>query len=633
MLAAGLIRGENARRRSAGSSLRTYLRLLQFAAPYRWRFLAAFGCMAVLALATAMYVNLLGPVLEFLFTGQVGAMGSLARLLPGDGELAAWAKGIDRAQALRVLPWIVITVSLTKGVAFFGQAYLMGTTSQRIIADLRGALFDHLLRLSPSFYTRRHTGDILSRMSNDVQSVEGAVSNAIASYLRDGLTVMVMLVNCFLIDWKLSLVTFVAIPVTILPVVRIAKRLKKVTVQSQATLGKISELVQETLSGIRVVQAYGMEAWESSRFRGENERWLRYMRRSISVRAFSSPLMEVMAAVGIGIAIWWVGGNIVAGTLPAGKFFSFVTAILLLYTPVKQLGRVGQQAMQGAAAGERIFEILDARTDVPDEGTAELPPFQGEIRYEQISFSYGDRPVLQDVSLSVRKGEVVALVGSSGGGKTTVANLLPRFWDVTGGRITIDGVDVRAVTLRSLRSCIALVTQETVLFNTSVRDNIAYGRPDIPLAEVERAAHMAHADGFIRALPQGYDTVVGERGVTLSGGQRQRIAIARAFLKDAPILLLDEATSALDAESEREVQRALEELMGIGADGAGGTHRTTLVIAHRLSTIRNADRIVVLSHGRVAEVGRHDELIERSGEYARLYRIYEGGVTEGANAG
>jgi ATP-binding cassette, subfamily B, bacterial MsbA len=613
--------------------LRTYLRLLTFAAPYKWRFLAAFGCMAVLALATAMYVNLLGPVLEFLFTGQVGAMGSLTRLLPGDGELAAWAKGIDRAQALRVLPWIVITVALTKGVAYFGQAYLMGTTSQRIIADLRSALFDHLLRLSPSFYTRRHTGDILSRMSNDVQSVEGAVSNAIASYLRDGLTVLVMLVNCFLIDWKLSLVTFVAIPVTILPVVRIAKRLKKVTVQSQATLGKISELVQETLSGIRVVQAYGMEPWESSRFRGENERWLRYMRRSISVRAFSSPLMEVMAAVGIGIAIWWVGGNIVAGTLPAGKFFSFVTAILLLYTPVKQLGRVGQQAMQGAAAGERIFEILDARTDVPDEGTTELPPFQGEIRYEQVSFSYGDRPVLQEISLSVRKGEVVALVGSSGGGKTTVANLLPRFWDVTGGRITVDGVDVRSATLHSLRSSIALVTQETVLFNTSVRANIAYGRPDIPLAEVERAARMAHADGFIQALPQGYDTVVGERGVTLSGGQRQRIAIARAFLKDAPILLLDEATSALDAESEREVQRALEGLMGIGADGAGGTHRTTLVIAHRLSTIRNADRIVVLSQGRVAEVGRHDELIERSGEYARLYRIYEGGVTAGATAG
>ena len=613
--------------------MRTYLRLLAFAAPYRWRFLAAFGCMTVLALATAMYVNLLGPVLEFLFTGQVGAMGALARFMPGDGALSGWSKGVDRGQALRMLPWIVVTVALVKGVAYFGQAYLMGTTSQRIIADLRSALFDHLLRLSPSFYTRRHSGDILSRLGNDVQSVEAAVSNAIASYLRDGLTVVVMLVNCFLIDWKLSLVTFVAIPITILPVVRIARRLKKVTVQSQATLGKISELVQETLSGIRVVQAYGMEPWESSRFRDENGRWLRYMRRSISVRAFSSPLMEVMAAVGMGIAIWWVGGNIVSGALPAGKFFSFVTAILLLYTPVKSLGRVGQLAMQGAAAGERIFEILDSRTDVPDDGKVALPPFEDAIRYEQVSFSYGDRPVLREVSLSVGKGEVVALVGSSGGGKTTLANLLPRFWDVTGGRITIDGIDIREATLQSLRSHIALVTQETVLFNTSVRANIAYGRPDIPLAEVERAARMAHAEAFIQALPQGYDTVVGERGVMLSGGQRQRIAIARAFLKDSPILLLDEATSALDAESEREVQRALESLMGIGEGAAGAGHRTTLVIAHRLSTIRNADRIVVLSHGRVAEVGRHEDLIERGGEYARLYRIYEGGVPEGAAAG
>jgi len=442
----------------------------------------------------------------------------------------------------------------------------------------------------------------------------------------------VMLVNCFLIDWKLSLVTFVAIPITILPVLRIAKRLKKVTVQSQSTLGKISELVQETLSGIRVVQAYGMEGWESSRFRDENERWLRYMRRSISVRAFSSPLMEVMAAVGLGIAIWWVGGSIVSGALPAGKFFSFVTAILLLYSPVKSLGRVGQVAMVGSAAGERIFEVLDARSDVPDSGKVTLPPLHDAIRYEDVSFSYGDRTVLHGVSIAVRKGEVVALVGSSGGGKTTVANLLPRFWDVTGGRITIDGVDVREATLSSLRSGIALVTQETVLFNTSIRANIAYGRPDIPLAEVERAARMAHAEEFIRALPQGYDTVVGERGVMLSGGQRQRIAIARAFLKDAPILLLDEATSALDAESEREVQRALERLMGIG-EGGQGAHRTTLVIAHRLSTIRNADRIVVLSQGRVAEEGRHEDLLTRSGEYARLYRIYEGGASAEAPAG
>jgi subfamily B ATP-binding cassette protein MsbA len=286
--------------------------------------------------------------------------------------------------------------------------------------------------------------------------------------------------------------------------------------------------------------------------------------------------------------------------------------------------------MQGAAAGERIFEILDAQSTVPDAGRAILPPFREAIRYERVSFSYGDRPVLRDLSLEIRKGEVVALVGTSGGGKTTVANLLPRFWDVGGGRITVDGIDVREVTLASLRAQLALVTQETVLFNDTVRANIAYGRPEISDAVVERAARLAQAHEFITALPQGYDTPIGERGVLLSGGQRQRLAIARAFLKDAPILVLDEATSALDAESEREVQRAIDQLIG----GQGERRRTTLVIAHRLSTIRNADRIVVIADGGVAEVGRHDELVARGGEYARLHRIFEGEeTTEDARAG
>jgi subfamily B ATP-binding cassette protein MsbA len=590
--------------------------------------------MVVLALATAAYVNLLGPVLEFLFTGKATLLGGLSSLAPGSVDLGRLRSALEPERVLRLLPWLIVGVALVKGIAWYGQFYLMGMASQRIISDLRQALFDHMMRLSPAFFARRHSGDLMSRLGNDVQSVENAVSNAVASYLRDGLTVAVMLVNCFLLDWKLSLITFVAVPATILPVVRLARRLKKVTMQSQSTLGKISEMVQEALAGIRVVQAYGMEDWESQRFREENLRWLRYMRRSISVRAFSSPLMEVMAAVGLALAIGWVGGQVLHGQLSAGKFLAFVAAVLMLYTPVKNLGRVGQVALQGAAAGERIFEILDARTDVPDTGRVVLPPFQGEIRYEHVSFSYGDKPVLRDVSLSVRKGEVVALVGSSGGGKTTVANLLPRFWDVTGGRLSIDGTDVREVTLASLRGQMALVTQETVLFNATVRANIAYGRPDVPLEDVERAARMAHAHDFIRSLPQGYETVVGERGVLLSGGQRQRIAIARAFLKDAPILVLDEATSALDAESEREVQRALESLMGFSGDGTPGrAQRTTLVIAHRLSTIRHADRIVVLAGGRVVEVGRHDDLLAGSGEYARLYRIYEGGAAPAAEVG
>ncbi|HVI73388.1 MAG TPA: ABC transporter transmembrane domain-containing protein [Anaeromyxobacteraceae bacterium] len=598
-----------------------YLRLLRFAAPYRARFAAALACMVVLALATAAYVNLLGPVLEFLFTGRPQAVASLSRFLPTSLDLAGWLQRVERDRVLALLPFVIVGVALVKGLAYFGQFYLMGMVSQRVIADLRTAMFDHLLGLSPDFFAKRHSGDLMSRFSADVQSVETAVSYAVSSYIRDGLTIVVMLVNCFVLDWRLSLMAFVAIPATLFPIIRFAKRLKRVTQQSQSALGRISELVQEALSGMRVVQAFGMERYESERFQAENRRWLRIMRKSFLVRALSSPLMEIMAAVGLSLAISWVGGRILRGELEAGKFFSFVAAVLLLYTPVKQLGKVGQMALQGGAAAERLFEILDARTAVPDRGQLVLPRFAREIRYEGVSFSYGDRPVLQGVSFTLRKGEVVALVGASGGGKTTLANLLPRFWDPVGGRITLDGVDLRDATLQSLRGQLAVVSQDTVLFNDTVRANIAYGRPDLSAEEVERAARMAHAHDFIAALPQGYDTVVGEKGVLLSGGQRQRIAIARAFLKDAPVLVLDEATSALDAESEREVQRALEDLMGLGA--AGGP-RTTLVIAHRLSTVRGADRIVVILGGQVVEVGRHDELIARRGEYARLHRIFEG---------
>jgi subfamily B ATP-binding cassette protein MsbA len=599
--------------------LRAYLRLFRFVLPYKGRLLAAIACMVVLSVTTAIYVNLLGPALQFLFTGDAGAVATLGKFLPDSVDLESMLARTDRASILAALPVVIVLVSVLKGFAYFGQFYLVGMVGQRVIADIRKALFDHLLKLSPGFYTRRHSGDILQRFSADVLSVDMAVSNAVPSYVRDGLTVVVMLVNCFVLDWRMSLIAFGAVPATLVPVIRLAKRLKRVTGHAQRTGGELAEMVQEAVSGMRVVQAYGMEAWESRRFADANARLIRILRRSFLVRAFSSPLMEIMGAVGLAAAIWWVGGRILAGELEAAKFFSFVAAVLLLYTPVKQLGRMGQIAMQGAAAGDRIFEILDTPSAVPDAGRATLAPFRDAIRYEDVSFSYGERPVLTGFSLEIRKGEVVALVGASGGGKTTVANLLPRFWDPTGGRIAVDGVDVREVTLASLRAQLALVTQETVLFNDSIRANIAYGRPEVSQADVEQAARLAQAHDFIRALPQGYDTVVGEKGVLLSGGQRQRIAIARAFLKDAPILILDEATSALDAESEREVQRALDSLMAI----AGSSRRTTLVIAHRLATVANADIIHVVDAGRVVESGSHAQLLRHGGLYARMWMLQQ----------
>ncbi|RMG13566.1 MAG: ABC transporter ATP-binding protein [Deltaproteobacteria bacterium] len=591
--------------------MRTYLRLLGYLRPHLPGFFAAIGCMVVLALTTGVYAYLVGPVLEFLVTGGQKGVDAVARLLP-----SVDLSQLDREAVLWVLPAVILLTGLLKGASYFGQFYLMGMTGQKVVVDLRRHLFAHLLALSPGWFTRHHSGDLISRFTNDIAKVETAVTYAVTSILRDALQVIVLVGVAFYLDWRLSILAFGVIPLTLFPIVRFARRLRRVTGHSNEVMGQITERIHEAIGGIRIVQAYGQEAAERERFDRLNDDFVRVMRRSFLVRGLSTPTMEVMAVTGVALTLWLAGDAIARGTLDAAKFLSFFATIMLMYQPVKSLGRLGQFVVTGAASAERIFEILDQHPEIHDAPDAVAAPrFEHGVRFEEVSFSYqgpeGPK-VLDRVSFEIARGEVVALVGPSGGGKSTLASLLLRFHDPTEGRVTLDGIDLRRIRVASLRQLLAVVSQDTIVFNDTVRANVAYGRPEAPDEAVWAALERAQARAFVEALPDGLHTRLGERGVTLSGGQRQRLSIARAILKDAPLLILDEATSQLDAESEAAVQAALTELM------AG---RTTLVIAHRLATVQRADRILVVEGGRVVEAGTHGELLRLGGLYSRLHAL------------
>ena len=515
--------------------------------------------------------------------------------------------------ALKWIPFAIIAIFLFKGLANYGQNILMSSIGLRIVTDLRNKLYAQIQKQSLSFFAEHPTGLLMSRITNDVQSVQTASSEAITALVKDSFMLVSLVGVIFYTDWKLALIAMVVFPLTIYPISRFGKKMRKVTTSTQITMGTLSSLLQETISGTRIVKAFCMEKYENERFAAENERLFKYNMKAVSVNAISSPLMDFLGGLGIAAVIFYGGYNVVQGHSTPGTFFSFIAAMLMLYEPIKRLTNVNNTINQGIAGADRIFRIIDRLPDIEDKPDAvNLPPITQGIDIQNVTFSYDTTPVLKNINLSIRAGEIIAFVGMSGGGKTSLVNLIPRFYDVSEGRVLIDNHDIRNVTLKSLRDQIAIVTQQTILFNDTVKNNIAYGDIKRTEEDIYNAAKAANAHDFILKLPQGYDSNIGELGTKLSGGEKQRISIARALLKNAPILILDEATSSLDTEAEIEVQDALDNLM---------KGRTTLVIAHRLSTIRNASRIIALVNGEIVEEGNHEALMEKKGEYYRLYNL------------
>ena len=571
-------------------SHRLMFRLLRdYVRPHTGRLLWAALFMAVVAATTGLNAWLLEPAVDKIFVSQEPGM-------------------------LFLVPLVLVAVACLRGGATYLQSILMHGVGQRIIAETQVRIYRHLIRADLAFLQSIHSGKLLSSFLYDANLLRDAVGRALTGIVKDALTALVLGVVMFVQDWQLALVVVVIFPLVGVLIRKLGKRMRKVSTATQEETGKLASQLSETLDGARLVKAYGMEDGETERIRARIEKRLKEIMRGIRTRSAATPLTETLGGVAVALAIFYGGWRAQTGALSLGEFMSFLAALLMAYQPLKGLASLNTALQEGLAAAQRIFAILDVRpaiVDAPDANA--LSVTHGGVIFKNVAFSYGGNvPALRGIDLSIKPGSTVALVGPSGSGKTTLLNLIPRFYDPGRGRIEIDGQDIRAVTMDSLRGAIALVSQDITLFDDTVAANIAYGRPGAGPDDIAAAAKAAAAHDFITALPQGYYTLVGENGVRLSGGQRQRVAIARAMLKDAPILLLDEATSALDSEAEREVQGALEALK------AG---RTTLVIAHRLSTVMSANRIYVLDGGHVVESGNHGELMAKAGSYARLYKL------------
>ena len=548
--------------------------------------LIAMICMLIQAGATSSIPFLIKPVVDDIFINKDIAM-------------------------LKLIPLAVILVYFILGSAMYGQQYFMNYVGQDIIRRLRNSIYSKISELPISFFHKETTGVLMSRITNDVNIIKAMVSTAVTGALRDVFTIIGLTSVIFYRDWQMATFAIIIIPVAFFPIVKIGKKVRKISTGTQEAVGSLNSFLHETFTGNIIVKAFGMEDYENRRFREMTKGLFKLELKSVKAKELASPVMEFLGGLGVACVIWYGGSQVIAGDSTPGTFFSFMAAVLMLYGPVKKLSKLNNVVQAGLAGADRVFEIIEKKTDIKEiENPVIIKPGSHDVSFKDVSFKYGDVTALKNINLTAAAGEVIALVGMSGGGKTSLVNLIPRFYDVWKGALLIDGTDIKNASIASLRKQIAIVTQSPILFNDTIKNNIAYGNHNAFGEDIEKAARAAYAYDFIQHLPKEFDTSIGELGSRLSGGERQRICIARALLKDAPILILDEATSSLDTESEMLVQKALENLM---------KGRTTFVIAHRLSTISYADRIVVIVDGRIVEEGTHENLIAKQGEYYKLY--------------
>lgn len=599
--------------------MRQLMRLVRYVIPFMLQLLPGVLLLAAVGFLEAFRLILLKPVLDRVLNPASGSENIVLFTWPATGQPIYLQRFVPTVfhNAWTIVAYALVASTILKGIFDYTGTYLVNHAGFGMITNLRNDLYDSVLRRSAAFFQKHTTGTLISTIINDIERVQFAMSSILAEFLQQFFTFLFTAIAVVILGRDLAWVLLLFVPFIIYSAVRIGRRVRTTTRRGQDQLADVQNILHETITGNRIVKAFGMESWEVARFRKAAHRLFRANLRSVAAAAISSPLMDTFGAIAIAMLLLLGRDRIAHSELTLGAFVTFVAAVLSMYNPVRKFAVFNNSFQQAMGASSQLFQFMDTEDVVTEKpGAKLLPRFSRAITFKGVCFSYengeGAREVLRGIDLDVERGEVLAVVGSSGAGKSTLVHLIPRFFDVTAGRILIDGHDVRDVTLSSLRSQIGIVTQETILFNDTVRNNIAYGQPNVSQKEVETAAHAALAHDFIMALTSGYDTVIGERGILLSGGERQRLAIARALLKNSPILILDEATSALDSESEALVQSALHNLM------AG---RTVFVIAHRLSTVRRADRIVVIENGTIADIGGHDDLMQKFGTYRRLYEL------------